>query len=118
MAPVVAFYPNLFAFPVKRFSVKGRRSGRKYDVRCHATSLVKWTDNERYYYKEVPDFRLEYNTSAPGDFYELLGISQEADVTSIKAAFREKQRLVHPDIAGYLSARGRLMGRCCRRCRD
>ncbi|CAK9012875.1 unnamed protein product [Durusdinium trenchii] len=31
------------------------------------------------------------------DFYELLGVSEEADVKEIKAAFRQAARLTHPD---------------------
>lgn len=67
---------------------------------CRSAALATLSEEDKYYYKEVPDFNTEYNASAPGDFYELLGVDQEADDGAIKSAFREKQRLVHPDIAG------------------
>eukprot|EP00884_Botryococcus_braunii_P005103 jgi/Botrbrau1/14594/Bobra.242_2s0004.1 len=51
------------------------------------------------YYREVgvPD---ELVQGAPGDFFELLGLELDADGAQVRAAYRAKQRLVHPDIAG------------------
>jgi curved DNA-binding protein CbpA len=34
------------------------------------------------------------------DYYALLGVSEYADSTGVKRAFREKAKLLHPDIAG------------------
>ena len=84
-----------------------------------ASSLAVLSDEDKYYYKEIPNFQLEYNASAPGDFYELLGIDVEADPGVIKSAYRDKQRLVHPDIAGMTMGtptpdEGSLPRRFCR----
>ena len=76
-----------------------RNRGRQGQI-CNSLALVTLSEEDKYYYKEVLDFNSQYNASAPGDYYELLGVDQEADDGSIKSAFREKQRLVHPDIAG------------------
>lgn len=38
--------------------------------------------------------------AAPSDYYELLRVSPTADAAQLKAAFRQLQRLAHPDVAG------------------
>ena len=38
--------------------------------------------------------------AAPSDYYELLRVPFTADAAQLKAAFRQLQRLAHPDVAG------------------
>ncbi len=40
---------------------------------------------------------LSLNPEKPIDYYDLLGISQSAEICNIKKAFRQKVREVHPD---------------------
>lgn len=47
--------------------------------------------------------RPDLNTAAPGDFYELLGVEENADQATVRAAYRSLQRVVHPDIIGKSS---------------
>ena len=38
--------------------------------------------------------------AAPSDFFELLGIDDDATAKDVKVAYRRLQKIAHPDIAG------------------
>jgi curved DNA-binding protein CbpA len=44
------------------------------------------------------------NTANLTNYYDLLGVNQESSSSQIKKAFREKAKLLHPDIAGSAQA--------------
>jgi curved DNA-binding protein CbpA len=44
------------------------------------------------------------NTANLSNYYDLLGVNQESSSSQIKKAFREKAKLLHPDIAGSAQA--------------
>jgi len=66
------------------------------------TAIVPLEEGDKRFFREIPNRHAEYNASAPGDFYELLGVDKEAKSDVIKSAFRDKQRIVHPDVAGMI----------------
>lgn len=62
------------------------------------STAMELSENE--YYKELKGVERELLQAAPSDFFELMGVSENATKAEIKAAYRQLQKIGHPDIVG------------------
>jgi ferredoxin len=72
------------------------------DQEKELTTALVLSPEVKNYYKEVEgaDLDPELLKAAPSDFFELLGVSENATSKEVKAAYRQLQKVSHPDIAG------------------
>lgn len=65
-------------------------------------AVVSLPDEAKTYFREIEgaDVDPDLIEAAPSDFFELLGVSEVATSKDVKAAYRQKMKIAHPDIAG------------------
>eukprot|EP00747_Dinoflagellata_sp_TGD_P189286 gnl/TRDRNA2_/TRDRNA2_49438_c0_seq1.p1 gnl/TRDRNA2_/TRDRNA2_49438_c0~~gnl/TRDRNA2_/TRDRNA2_49438_c0_seq1.p1 ORF type:complete len:442 (+),score=71.60 gnl/TRDRNA2_/TRDRNA2_49438_c0_seq1:42-1367(+) len=82
--------------------------GAAYPARAMAdaaetpTTALVLSPEAKEYYREVKgaDLDAKLLEAAPADYFELLGIHEDATAQDVKSAYRRLQKVVHPDIAG------------------